>query len=1699
MASIGHGHRSKGSQQHTSRYFLLMVVAALVAGTCGSPQPSPSTSSASGDPNASASPTPSTAPAGAWADVQLPPLEPVATLTPTKAGEAGAATDTAFRLVSLDSTPAKTLAASLEVQPAIDLTTAVGADGVVTLDPAKQLAAGTTYRFALRRADGTVRQSWAVNTAKTLQVVGTLPADETSGVPLTTGIEIVFDQLGVTANDIEDAFTISPKVPGSFEVHGKVIAFVPDKPLAWTTVYTITVERGLPLPGTGQVLERDVTFQFETENADPDDAADLVLSTRLVDSSTADEPVMQIDFSSPENGDESFKIPTKLPLTVHRLPNLTTATTAFELLDAAPEWAFTGRAPIDTDDLTLTLKATVPVHRFGPEEEGSQSWIALPETLPAGWYVVTMSNDGRPRQLLLQVTDLAVYAVVSATRTVAWVNDLDDGTPVSGAEVIVAGSAIGRTDADGLREAATPASATVVTEIPRPRFIVVQDRDGRAVFVPMASQQICGKCSSGTSDAVGEGDAWWHVMVADRTLLRQTDRANIWGIVRARDDGSVPDRVEVRLQAYDDWTGNAVPIVTTRATPSSTGMFTAALSFEDADVGDYDIILVADGANLGSSFVHIGPIVKPAWQLDVTTDKGAVLDGSPVKATTVATFFEGTPVAGVELSVTSEDLDNEGESAGPTVTTGSDGQVVSTVTMRLPTDDEEQSQWDWRSVFVRPILPEEADITGEAWVAVFRSTALLDADARLKGTTLTVTGAVHDVDFARMAAADRFSDGTDPRGDVRPGAKVSLDITEWISTRKQIGTAYDFITKRTEPVYEYGRRSEDVGSRSVTTDADGTFRTTFTVTGGKRDYEVVARYTDEGGRSIIASAGAAADMPIDPLARPLLVVPGLPWGDTVSYDIGDEVRVAMRGGAADADRDRYLFTVAHRGLQRAVVQPGPTFTATFRDAWVPNAEIRGVRFNGSAYEPAEQVFAANLRTDDRALTVTVTPDSSRYEPGDTARVSILTRDAADEPVAASVVVRAIDEKLYAIGAAQDTDVLEALYQAVSGAVLAVTWSHQVPTDGYGDGGDTTGGGGDERDDFRDWLLFEQVQTNASGRATVSFKLSDDLTSWRVTASALDRSYRAGSGSANVPVGLPFFVESAVATEYLVGDVPILRMRGFGSALRSGDAVTFVVSAPTLGLAPQTVTAAAFAAGSVTLPALSVGDHRVRIAASTGTGSSRHEDVVIRTIHVVSSRALQTRTASGPLEPGYTLQGGATGRTTVILSDGGRGRAIPILLEFTGSETGRADQALAASLAQAALVDVLGIPASSARVAVVDVSAFQTPDGGIALLPYASPDLELSALAAFADDPAIDHDQLRNYLQVIDEELEGDTTRERRIVRLAGLAAAGQPVLAEIRAAASAADLTSIEGAWLAAGAMAAGDEDLAGRLERAVLAEDGERLGPWVRVYVENLETTATTTAVLAIAAAGIGDPVAADLDAYLEANPPKDTLLDLQRAIAARSWAVRTPGQPAVASLRVDGATRRLEIRPEEPTWLVLSSAQLASATLTPVSGSVLVTTSWEAPLDPSSLDGSAVTTFRRTTSSLGSGEIDGLTFAADDVVYVEFNVVLGPDADQGCWRVTDLVPSGLAPIAERPSWWEEDEEGGALDEADGPWRIEGQRVDFCVQVDPQVDLHHLRYLARVVTPGTYRWEPAVIQSSIVPEHGRTLPAVEIVIRDEG
>jgi uncharacterized protein YfaS (alpha-2-macroglobulin family) len=170
-----------------------------------------------------------------------------------------------------------------------------------------------------------------------------------------------------------------------------------------------------------------------------------------------------------------------------------------------------------------------------------------------------------------------------------------------------------------------------------------------------------------------------------------------------------------------------------------------------------------------------------------------------------------------------------------------------------------------------------------------------------------------------------------------------------------------------------------------------------------------------------------------------------------------------------------------------------------------------------------------------------------------------------------------------------------------------------------------------------------------------------------------------------------------------------------------------------------------------------------------------------------------------------------------------------------------------------------------------------------------------------------------------------------------------------------------------------------------------------------------------------------------------------------------------------------------------VLTPAQAAASVLEPASGSVLVTTRVAVPIASGDLEPVQGLAITRTLSPANG--ID-----ATDRVRVTLQVEAPALGGGSCWMVTETVPSGLRPIVGTADE-EEDEDGGASTAE--PWSVEGQQLRWCVARNPDTGAFpSITYLARVLTAGTYTWEPAVVQSALAPEQGMVLPATTVTIR---
>ncbi|MES1239509.1 MAG: hypothetical protein ABUL57_01465, partial [Chloroflexota bacterium] len=215
---------------------------------------------------------------------------------------------------------------------------------------------------------------------------------------------------------------------------------------------------------------------------------------------------------------------------------------------------------------------------------------------------------------------------------------------------------------------------------------------------------------------------------------------------------------------------------------------------------------------------------------------------------------------------------------------------------------------------------------------------------------------------------------------------------------------------------------------------------------------------------------------------------------------------------------------------------------------------------------------------------------------------------------------------------------------------------------------------------------------------------------------------------------------------------------------------------------------------------------------------------------------------------------------------------------------------------------------------------------------------------------------------------------------------------------------------------------------------------------------------------------------------PTEERALALEQLAYLRGALDRLPKAAGTFAWTVDGERHEVQLDRGRAFNLVLTAAQRRTLVLEPLAGKLAVATSW--------------TGLGAELPTGGQASITRVVTPADNategkLVRVHFHVSFGGQATtSGCWQITDLAPSGLVPV-EHSFAWPDGEIGPHIGR---PYAIDGQRVSFCAS--PGFDTRDFEYLARVVSPGTYAWEPAIIQSVAAPEVGMATSAFTFTIR---
>lgn len=606
-------------------------------------------------------------------------------------------------------------------------------------------------------------------------------------------------------------------------------------------------------------------------------------------------------------------------------------------------------------------------------------------------------------------------------------------------------------------------------------------------------------------------------------------------------------------------------------------------------------------------------------------------------------------------------------------------------------------------------------------------------------------------------------------------------------------------------------------------------------------------------------------------------------------------------------------------------------------------------------------------------------------------------------------------------------------------------------------------GGGARTDFRDSALHQSVRTDERGQAVLEFNVPDNLTSWRVTIQAFSKDLFAGKVAHFVPVGLPFSLDATLNKSYLTGDTLLARLRTSGTA-NVTDNIAYTVESETLPF--KKIEQRGSGSTEVPLGRLPAGKHRITFTARAG----EHRDAIARELTVLDSYFSRTTAAFYELGADLgNIKSSEKGLTTLLFASAERGRFYPALNAMARGSGARLDQKIAGTLAKRYLGTFFG---DGTDTAAIDARSYQTPKGGLALLPYGGDDLALSAkfahLASGEQRLDFGREALRGYFAGVLNDRQTDL--RRAALALYGLAAFREPILTTIQGLKDDRNLALPDKIHLALALEELGAKEEARGYYRSAIKPSLARRPPFISAPIaESQDETILASALLAALSASLEEGEAEGLGRYAMEMTPKETLKNLELLLYLKATLPRLKSGTVGFTYQTGARSGSPQLRESEIFRLELSREELATLRFSNVNGHIAMVSRFEEHTTPETLSRDRNLELSRSYSVNGR---QTTAFRDGDLVRVELTPRYAPGALEGAYQLTDHLPSGLRTSSGLQQVPYETGERFRTH----PVGIEDQRVTFVVsprQSPPIV------YYARVVSKGTFRAEGALLQST--------------------
>jgi hypothetical protein len=1562
-------------------------------------------------------------------------------LKATIADPSGVSPDTRFILKSTAQLSTQVLEKYITFIPKVDLNISEVPGQINTYEiiPNNDLETDQVYTVKINKGPLASRDfSWAYQIKAPFQVTSSIPANLGVDVPVNSGIEIYFNRDEIL--NPEKYFEITPAVPGKFETSENKLVFIPNHPLANKTIYRIKVKAGLTAKGTSDKLENENVIQFQTR-----------LSYTNINNPAA---YFSRQFSEYNVGSDiqiglSTYNTEKVTANVYRLGSAQELIDSVVAIEGDTPWArYYQDAETFFPESKRVFSGSLPT-----EKASYSSSLRLPQALQTGYYAIIVKTESNTDISWFQVSPTASFAAFAGSKSLVWLKNISTERNIPDVPLFFNGKQIGKTGVDGVVLFDTPSELIYKNNDSYLNYY----RGGRRKFliakIPSGDLVIPIENEYGTSASISSNNKWWDYVSLNKNVYLPTDTVRFWAIEKSRQDDITGEEIDIKLSNpyWYDTQGGIVTYAETKVKVSDYNTLTGELSYSNLKPGTYELTFKKGDEVLSRQTVSVSAYIKPAYKLTLTPDKVSVFAGDTVTFKAKAELFDGTPASNTELSYSA--YANYQENYFGKIKLNPQGEGSFTIT---PTYNSKTTYWpSYLTVDLKPTNSEEGQIETSSTVFVFGPKIDNTITQNQKNFVASFTLKSRAVAIKNESQVTPYWNYDDYLGDPIPGLTTNVDISEVIYIKNQTGTNYDSINKLTYPVYEYKTEYKPISSTSLISNQNGIAQLSFNTEKDKTYIFIFTAKDSEGHivtdtRYVYGSSGKM-DYEYQDSTYSLFN-----RDDNKNYKVGDTVNLRLQNyqGVAPPNKPgSYIFLSVNNGNLEYQVQDTPEFNTSFQNKNIPNTGVWPGWFSNGRFHNS---YLQNISFDanERRLKVEVTKDKTSYKPGDNVNLNIKVTDKNNNPTKAEINLSALDEAVFSIRP-DEKDIINDLYKDIYSQLIIRT-SNMPP---YGGGGAEKGGGDDggARSKIEEMAIFKTVTTDYSGNANVQFKLPDNITSWRLTSQAVTKDLFAGKSINFIPVTLPFFIDATTNNTYLAGDKLTLRLRTFGTEANKGS-VNYTVESPTLGF--NKINKTGESTVEMPLGTLVSGEHKITVRADHGIFS----DALIKTLKVIDSYFTKTSTKFYEGTAGMKIDNKAIGYTTLTFTSYGRGRLYNELKSMSYEWGIRLDQKGAKLIATKLLNSYYGEKEDEPD---LPATKYQSYTGGLQLLPYSSDELELSAISAHIFDESIfNKNLLKDYFN---KSLSDEKADSHRIVRaLYGLTAFNEPVLTKLQSIKNDKTLTLKDKIFVALALDSIGSKEEARSYYKANIKPSLEIKASYA--YVSGLsgdETTISTT-LLTNLTTSLQEPESTKLAMYTELNYPKETLNNFEKLLYIKTILPTLDNEEVSFTYKAGEKRASKTLKNGESFSLTLSPQELASLDLSNIKGKLGITSSYEEQL-------SSMLVVKDSNLSLTrSYEVNDTktnTFNDGDLVKVRLIPASSSNAPDGAYQIIDYLPSGLRAVDRESVMYYNNSYGGRV----YPAEINDQKITFVVDRNIALPIY---YFARVVSKGTYKAEPALLQS---------------------